>query len=79
MNLIMFPMWLFGGIFFSPDVYPDAIQPFIQILPLTQLLNALRAVILEGAGLGAILTPIGVLTTWAVITFSLALKLFRWY
>jgi ABC-type multidrug transport system permease subunit len=78
MNLIMFPMWLFGGIFFSPDVYPDAIQPFIQILPLTQLLNALRAVILEGAGLGAILTPIGVLTTWAVITFSLALKLFRW-
>ena len=78
MNLIMFPMWLFGGIFFSPDVYPDAIQPFIQILPLTQLLNALRAVILEGAGLAAIMTPIGVLVAWAVITFTLALKLFRW-
>jgi len=78
MNLIMFPMWLFGGIFFSPDVYPDAIQPFIQILPLTQLLNALRAVILEGAGLAAIMTPIGVLVAWAVITFTLALKFFRW-
>lgn len=78
MNLIMFPMWLFGGIFFSPDVYPDAIQPFIQILPLTQLLNALRAVILEGAGLAAIMTPIGVLVAWAVITFTLALKIFRW-
>ena len=78
MYLIMFPMWLFGGIFFSPDVYPDAIQPFIQILPLTQLLNALRAVILEGAGLAAIMTPIGVLVAWAVITFTLALKLFRW-
>jgi ABC-type multidrug transport system permease subunit len=78
MNMIMFPMWLFGGIFFSPDVYPDTMQPFIQVLPLTQLLIALRAVILEGVGLAGILFPLGVLAAWAVVTFSLALKLFRW-
>jgi ABC-type multidrug transport system permease subunit len=78
MNLVMFPMWLFGGIFFSPDVYPDAMQPFIQALPLTQLLNALRAVILEGVGLASIVTPLAVLSAWAMVTFGLALKLFRW-
>jgi ABC-type multidrug transport system permease subunit len=74
----MLPMWLFGGIFFSPDVYPDAMQPIIQILPLTQLLIALRAVILEGAGVLAILLPLGILAAWSVITFTLALKLFKW-
>lgn len=78
MNLIMLPMWLFGGIFFSPDVYPNAMQPFIQALPLTQLLIALRAVILEGVGVTAILFPLGVLAAWSVITFTLALKLFKW-
>ena len=50
MNLVMLPMWLFSGVFFSSERFPDAVQPFIQALPLTQLLNALRAVILEGAG-----------------------------
>lgn len=78
MNLIMLPMWLFGGIFFSPDVYPAAMQPIIQALPLTQLLNALRAVILEGAGLGSLGFELAVLAAWAVVTFVLALRLFRW-
>ena len=42
MNLVMLPMWLFSGVFFSAERFPDAVQPFIQALPLTQLLNALR-------------------------------------
>ena len=50
MNLVMLPMWIFSGLFFSADRFPAAVQPFIQALPLTQLLNALRAVMLEGAG-----------------------------
>src|SRR5262249_25530975 len=37
MNLVMLPMWLFSGVFFSADRFPDAMQPMIQILPLTQL------------------------------------------
>ena len=51
MNLVQLPMWLFSGIFFSADRFPDALQPVVQSLPLTQLNNALRAVILEGASL----------------------------
>ena len=51
MNLVMLPMWLFSGVFFSSERFPDAAQPFIQALPLTQLVGALRLVLLEGAGL----------------------------
>ena len=50
----------------------------IQALPLTQLLNALRAVILEGAGLVSLGFELGVLAVWSVVTFVLALRFFRW-
>src|SRR5262249_6060590 len=47
MNLVMIPMRVFSGVFFSAERFPDPIQPFIQALPLTQLLNVLHPVILE--------------------------------
>src|SRR5262249_44023984 len=53
MNLVMLPMWVLSGIFFSPERFPAAAQPFIQALPLTPLIDALRAVSLEGAGLAS--------------------------
>ncbi len=78
MNLVMLPMWLLSGIFFSSDRFPQAAQPFIKLLPLTALNNALRAVMQEGASLASQLPEIGLLAAWAVVTFVLALKLFRW-
>lgn len=78
MNLVMLPMWLFSGVFFSSDRFPDTVQPFIQALPLTQLISALRLVILEGAGIAAVSGSLLILTAWAVGTFLLALRLFRW-
>lgn len=78
MNLVMLPMWLMSGIFFSSERFPDALQPFIQALPLTQLINALRAVILEGAGLMSQTVPLVILLAWGVVSFALALRWFRW-
>ena len=80
MNLVMLPMWIFSGLFFSTERFPDVIQPFIQGLPLTQLLNALRAVMLEGAGWTShvVVVALAILAAWAVGTFTLALRLFRW-
>jgi ABC-type multidrug transport system permease subunit len=78
MNLVMLPMWLLSGIFFSSDRFPAAVQPFIKVLPLTALNNSLRAVMQEGASLASQLPEIGLLAAWAVVTFVLALKLFRW-
>jgi ABC-2 type transport system permease protein len=78
MNLVMLPMWLFSGVFFSTDRFPDAAQPFIQALPLTQLVGALRQVILEGAGFFNVGPALAILAAWAVLTFILALRFFRW-
>ncbi|APW62616.1 ABC transporter permease [Paludisphaera borealis] len=80
MNLVMLPMWLFSGVFFASERFPSFFQPFIQALPLTQLVNALRLVILEGAGLDSfdVLKAIAILAAWAIGTFWLALRLFKW-
>jgi ABC-2 type transport system permease protein len=78
MNLVMLPMWLFSGVFFSSDRFPDAAQPIIHALPLTQLINSLRAVILEGAGLLDVAPALAILAAWAVVTFLVALRIFRW-
>ncbi len=78
MNLVMVPMWLLSGVFFSTARYPAAIQPLIQALPLTQLCNGLRLVILEGAGLAQVAPALAILTAWSVGSFVLALRLFRW-
>lgn len=78
MNLAMVPMWLLSGIFFSPDRFPDFLQPLVQVLPLTQLNYALRDVILEGASLVSQGWRILALVAWGVIPFGLALRWFRW-
>jgi ABC-type multidrug transport system permease subunit len=78
MNLVMLPMWLFSGVFFSSDRFPAVAQPFIAALPLTQLVGAMRRVILEGAGLFDVSSSLLILAGWTVVTFMLALRLFRW-
>lgn len=78
MNLVMVPMWLLSGVFFSSERFPEASQPFIKALPLTALNDALRAVMLEGKGLAAIAGALAVLVAWGVVSFAAALKIFRW-
>lgn len=78
MNLVMLPMWLGSGIFFSADRFPGAAQPLIAALPLTPLIAGLRRVMLEGAGFAAIGQELLVITVWGVTTFFLALRWFRW-
>jgi ABC-2 type transport system permease protein len=77
-NLCVLPMWLFSGVFFSSRKFPDAAQPFIQALPLTQINDALREVMLEGKSLIDIAWRLGILALYGVVCFVLALKLFRW-
>lgn len=78
MNLVMLPMWILSGVFFSSDRFPDALHPFIRALPLTALNDALRSVVNEGRGLPAIAPELLVLLVWGGLSFALALRLFRW-
>jgi ABC-2 type transport system permease protein len=77
-NLVMLPMYLLSGVFFPSERFPDAVQPLIRLLPLTQLNDALREVMLEGAGLTDSAGRLGILVAWGALTFTLALRWFRW-
>jgi ABC-type multidrug transport system permease subunit len=78
MNLVMLPMWLLSGSFFSASRFPDFLQPLIKVLPLTALNDTLRAVMNDGAPLWANAAGIAILSAWGLISFLVALKIFRW-
>lgn len=78
LNLVMFPMFVLSGVFFSASRYPDAIQPFIQALPLTALNDALRAVYNDALPLAAYAGELAILAAWMTVTFLLSVRWFRW-
>jgi ABC-type multidrug transport system permease subunit len=78
MNVAMLPMWLLSGVFFSASNFPGAVQPAIQALPLTALVDALRAVVLEGATVYGVRGELLLLAAWAAVPFAVALRIFRW-
>jgi ABC-2 type transport system permease protein len=78
MNLVMVPMWLLSGVFFSSERFPSAVQPLIRALPLTAVNDALRAIMLEGRGLASLPFELAVILGWGLVSFAVALKIFRW-
>jgi ABC-2 type transport system permease protein len=77
-NLTMLPMWLLSGVFFSSERFPKAVQPLIDLLPLTALNQALRGIITEGRGLAGIAPQLAIVVLWGIASFAVALKIFRW-
>ncbi|MHC5065929.1 MAG: ABC transporter permease [Planctomycetota bacterium] len=77
-NLVMMPMWLLGGSFFSNERFPDVLQPLVQAMPLTHLNDAYRDVMLGGASLASTLMPMAILFLLGLICFLIALRIFRW-
>jgi ABC-type multidrug transport system permease subunit len=78
MNLVMLPMWMLSGIFFSSSRYPDAVQPIIRLLPLTALIDALRAIMIDGASFFSQAPQVAILAVWGALSFAVALRIFRW-
>jgi ABC-type multidrug transport system permease subunit len=78
MNLVMMPMFVLSGVFFSVENFPRAFQPLVRALPLTALNDGLRAVMNEGAGLVTLAPQLALLLGVSVVSFGAALRLFRW-
>jgi ABC-2 type transport system permease protein len=78
MNLAAVPMWVLSGVFFSSAHFPAPMQPFIQALPLTAVNNAMRAIMLDGAGLAAVAGWLGIVAAWGIGCLGLAVAWFRW-
>jgi ABC-type multidrug transport system permease subunit len=78
MNLVMLPMWILSGIFFSATRFPAAIQPLVRALPLTAAIDALRGNMLQGMSLGQLAAPVAILLAWTAAAFAVSLRIFRW-
>ena len=77
-NVVMLPMWICSGVFFSYERFPDAAKPFIRALPLTALNDALRTVMNDAAGLAQVAPQLLVLIAWGLVAATVGLKIFRW-
>ena len=77
-NLASWPMMLLSGVWFSLEGAPAWLQAAAQALPLTQMLNAARAVMLDGAGLGEVLPNLGWLAAMTLLFLGIAAAGFRW-
>jgi ABC-2 type transport system permease protein len=78
MNLIMMPMWICSGVFFSYERFPDSVKPLIRALPLTLLNDALRAVMNDAVGFAQMAPQLLAIAVWGLVTFLIGLKIFRW-
>ena len=78
MNLVMLPMWILSGVFFSATRFPAVIQPLVRALPLTAAIDALRSNMLQGIGLNRLAMPMAILLAWLVVPFVVTMKIFRW-
>jgi ABC transporter DrrB family efflux protein len=77
-NVVSFPMYLCSGVFFSSSRFPDALQPVIRWMPLTALNDALRATMIDGAGVPQVGDKLLMVGAWGVVCFVLAVRLFKW-
>jgi len=78
MNLVMMPMWIMSGVFFSASRFPAFMQPLVKALPLTAAIDAMRGNMLQGLHLGQMMAPIGILLFWCAVPFAVSLRIFRW-
>ena len=77
-NAVSLPLAICSGVFFSAARFPDVFQPLIKISPLTALIEGVRTVMLDGAGPAAVAKYAAILLIWGVVSFLVALRLFRW-
>ena len=78
-NVVVLPMMVLSGIFFSYHNFPDWSLPFIRIMPLTMLADGIRSIFIEGTGFAQNFLPIVILLTTGVFFFTIGLKIFKWH
>lgn len=78
LNTLTWPMMFFSEIWFSLENAPHWMQQFANLMPLTHIVNAARAVMIEGATLSDVNHHLVALLAITVVMLLLAAKLFRW-
>jgi ABC-2 type transport system permease protein len=78
MNIVMMPMWIMSGVFFTASRFPAFLQPFVRALPLTAAISAMRGNMLQGEPITHMMPLIANLLFWFLVPFAVSLRIFRW-
>jgi len=77
-NLVAFPMMFLSGVFFPTFLMPQWLQGIAHYLPLTPVVDGIRLIITENAGLFSLGPQLAILAGWSVLIYAIAFKVFRW-
>lgn len=77
-NIVVLPLMMVSGVYFSLDSAPIWLQRGAEFLPLTPLIKILRAVFNDGANLVSEVPSLALLAGWTLLLFVLAVKRFKW-
>lgn len=77
-GVLSFPMMFLGGVFFPIQNMPEFIQPFVRLLPISHLSDALRETMNVGASLMSLSMEALILTGWLLVSFVVASYTFKW-
>lgn len=78
-NVVIMPMMLLSGIYFSYHNFPDWAILIIQKFPLTIVADSLRSIFIEGVGYATVFVSTLIMATTGIVAFLIGLKLFKWH
>ena len=76
-NVVVLPMLMFSGVFFSQDALPQIIGTVMDYLPLAPMVEAVRGVTLEAKAFWDYPAELAILALWIVGTSVVATRVFR--
>ncbi len=77
-NTLFLPMIFLSGVYFSVEGMPKFLKPLVELLPLTHLVRAVRAIFTNGLTFADVLPQMGILSLWMIVLFAVSSKLFKW-
>lgn len=75
--MFQFPMLFLSGVFFPIALMPSFMQSLARVIPLTYAINALRQVMVLGAGFHAVQSEVIILVLFGVVTLGVAVPVFK--
>lgn len=77
-QLVTLPMMFLSGVFFPTFIMPELLQKVTQFIPLTSVVDSIRLIVTENAGLAQLAPELGIMAAWTLIIYVIAFRLFRW-
>lgn len=77
-QIIVLPMMFLSGVFFPTFLMPQFLQNITKFIPLTPVVDSIRLIITENAGLASLGPQLAIMLGWLVVVYALAFKIFRW-